>query len=334
MVKIAVDVGFGKVKGSSSNGKLVEFPSVIGDFHPVKFVSGLEKNPTSNLVIKYNQKQYFLGQAALKQSKPQATVDKDRTVAEEGLVLLMGALSVLTDQTSESINAVVGLPVMHYESLKEKYITSVKQLHIVDCLALTGELVTRKFLTVAAVKVLPQPMGTLFDCLLNESGDIVNSKLATENVGIIDIGYNTLDLARVDSLDFINPRSTSFSGLGIFSAFQYLSGEIYRNLGIEISAEHIEPIVRKGELSISGKTLSIESYKQSAFREAAKQIVSRVKSYWPDRWSLDEIIISGGGAFLLGEYLLQEFQNAHIASNPMFANVSGYLKFGKKVWKS
>lgn len=335
MVTIAVDVGFGKVKGFSDKGKMIDFPSVIGDFHPVQFVSGLGNDQIQNLVIGYNHKQYFLGEAALKQSKPQATVDKDRTVSEEGLVLLMGALSLLVgEKVSDSFNMIVGLPVMHYESLKDTYIAAIKKLHIIDNLSLTGELLNRKYLTIAAVKVLPQPMGTFFDNLLNENGEIVNSKLATENVGIIDIGYNTLDFARIDNFDFINPRSTSYSGLGIFSAYQNLSVEIYRNLGIEIPPEQIEAIIRKGEMNISGRQISLEQFKQNAFTETARQIISRVKSFWPDRWSLDKIIISGGGASLLGEFLIQEFQQASIGTNPMFANVSGYKKFGRRVWKS
>ena len=303
MVTIAVDVGFGKVKGFSSTGKMIEFPTVIGDFHPVKFISGMEKDPTHNLVIGYNQKKYFLGEAALKQSKPQATVDKDRTVTEEGLVLLIGALSLLIgDKVSDSVNLIVGLPVMHFESLKDKYLNSIKQLNTIDILSLTGELLGRKYITIAAVRVLPQPMGTFFDCLLNDNGEIANSKMASENVGIIDIGYNTLDFTRVDNLDFISPRSTSYSGLGIFSAFQNLSIEIYRSLGIEISAEQIEPLVRKGLINISGQQNSIERYKQIAFSEAARQIISRVKSFSPDRWSLNQIIISGGGVSLLAEF--------------------------------
>lgn len=335
MITIAVDTGYGVVKGFSSISKKIEFPSTIGEFHPVKFISGLEKDLTRNLVIGYNQKRYFVGESALKQSRPQATVDKDRTISEEGLVLLMGALSLLvSEKISEQVNLIVGLPVMHYEPLKDRYINSIRQLQTVDILSLAGELLSRKFITIAAIKVLPQPMGTFFDCLLNDSGEIADSKLATQNVGIVDIGYNTLDFSRIDNLDFINPKSTSYSGLGIYSAFQNLSAEIYRGLGIEIPPENIEPFIRKGEITVAGRPVSIDCYKRTAFSEAAKQIISRIKSFWTDRWNLNQIIISGGGAHLLGEYLIPEFEQAKICANPMFANASGYLKFGKRVWKS
>lgn len=333
MNKIAVDVGFGRVKAFSDSGQSISFPSVIGEFHPIRFTSGIDKDPVSNLAIGYHQKQYFVGESALKQAKPQATIDKERTVTEEGLVLLMGALSLIhSDKTFAPVNLILGLPVMHYDSLKDKYIEEVKREHIVENLSLLGDLTNRQCFVIPEIKVLPQPLGTFFGCLLNDEGDIVNSRLASERIGIIDIGHNTLDIAWVDSLEFINLRSTSFSGLGMFSAFQNLALDLYQNLGVEIPTENIEQFIRQGEIKISGRTISIEPYKKRAFSETAKQILSRVKSFWPDRWNLDQIIISGGGATLLGEYLLNEFQQAYIVSNPMYANASGYLKFGNRIW--
>lgn len=334
MLKIAADMGYSTTKGMSSTGKVKEFPSVFGVYHPIKFTTGMEQDPESNLVIGYNQKRNFVGKSALKQSKAQATVDKDRTINDENDLFAVTMINILTpDKIAESINLVVGLPVNHYDLLKEKCISSMQKTHMIESYSLTGELIRRKYITIPAVKVLPQPVGTFFDCLLNEQGEIANSSLASSKVGIIDLGYYTCDLAWIDYLDFISPQSMSFSGIGIFSIYQNLSLEIFRNYGIEIPIEHLEPLVQKGELNISGRQVSIEPLKRKAFEEAAKQIISRVKSHWPNRWNLDQIIIAGGGAILLGEYLTSEFQQAIIASNPRFSNVAGYLKFGTRVWR-
>lgn len=335
MLKMAIDVGFGRTKGESSAGSRVDFPSVIGEFHPVKFISGMENDPASNLAIGYNYRHWFVGDSALKQSTPQATVDKERTISEEGLTLLAAAMTLLApDKSTEFINLVIGLPVMHYETLKQKYLTAAKTQHVVDRISLSGDKVDRKYFSVSDAKVLPQPFGTLFDRILNERGELIDKTLATGKIGIIDIGYNTLDLARADNLEYINPRSTSFSGLGMFTAFQALSTEIYRNMGIEIPPERIESVIRKGEIKVSGQPVSIEKYKWTAFQEAASQVLSRVKSTWPDRWELDQILITGGGAILLGGYLQSELgQQAQVVNNPVFANVAGYLKFAQRVWR-
>lgn len=333
MIKMAVDVGFGRVKALASNGRRIGFPSVIGDFNPVQFVLGMASDLISQLVVDYAGKQHFVGESALKQSTPQATVDKERTVSEEGTTLLAAAMTLLTEEQTEAIKLVVGLPVMHYDTLKQRYLQATKTIHQIDLLSLTGQILSRKYLPVLDVKVLPQPFGTFFDRLLDEKGEIRDPALAEGKVGIVDIGYNTLDLARVDSLEFINPRSTSFSGLGLFTSFQVLSGGIYREFGVEIPPERLEPVVRSGELRVGGKVVSIEHLKQQAFREAANQIISRIKSVWPDRWELDRVIISGGGAIGLGEYLRSELkQEVQIVEEPVYANASGYLKFAERVW--
>lgn len=335
MINMAVDVGFGRVKGAASNNRRVNFPSVVGEFRPVRFTSGMEGNdPIEHLAIEYNKKRWFVGESALKQSTPQATVDMERTVSEEGITLLLGAMANLVEQTPQRLNLVVGLPVMHYGKLKQKYYDAVYDTHFVDILKPSGALLARAILIVEGVKVLPQPLGTLFHVLLNERGELTDTRLATGKIGIIDIGYNTLDLARADSLEFIDPRSTSFSGIGMFSAFQALSNELYKNLGVEIPPERLEPLIRDGEVKIAGRRVEIGEYKKAAFWAASDQILSRVKSVWPDRWELDRILITGGGAVLLGEYLAAEFkQQAQIVSSPVFANVSGYLKFAARAWR-
>jgi len=333
MQHMAIDVGFGGTKAVSSNGRRANFVSVVGDFHLVAFVSGMN-DANSNLVIDYNSKKNFVGESALKQSLPRATVDTDRTVTDEGMTLLAAAMALLAEDSATTTNMVVGLPVRHYETLKNQYLKQVHTLHVIDQLTLTGGLIERKYVSVEQTKILPQPFGAFFDLILDDKGNLIREDLAKGKVGIVDIGYNTLDLARADQLEYINPRSTSFAGQGIYSAFQTLSGELYRSFKVEIPPERIEPIVRSGQLKIAGKETSIVNQQEIAFKEAAAQIISRIKSLWPDRWELDQILLAGGGAILLGKYLKAELgDQAVIADDAAFANVNGYLKFARRIWK-
>jgi hypothetical protein len=335
MEHMAIDVGFGGTKAVASNGRKASFISVVGDFHPVAFVSGMN-DATSNLVIDYNSRKSFVGESALKQSIPRATVDTDRTVTDEGMTLLAAAMALLAEGPATNTNMVVGLPVRHYETLKNQYLKQVHAIHAIDLLTPTGGLIERKFVSVEQARVLPQPFGAFFDLILDDKGKLTSESedLANGKVGIVDIGYNTLDLARADQLEYINPRSTSFAGQGIFSAFQALSSELYRSFKVEIPPERIEPIVRSGRIKVAGKETPIFIQQETAFKEAAAQIISRIKSLWPDRWELDRILLAGGGSILLGKYLQAEFsEQAVIAADPAFANVNGYLKFARRVWK-
>jgi hypothetical protein len=51
----------------------------------------------------------------------------------------------------------------------------------------------------------------------------------------------------------------------MFTIFQTLSGEIYRNLGVEIPPEKIEPAIQSGELKISGRMVDIGQYKRGLY---------------------------------------------------------------------
>lgn len=331
----AVDVGFGRTKAVSSFGNFYDFPSLIGKFKPVIFSAGMENSPiTSRLAVSINRKDWYVGEAAIKQSTPQNTIDPLRTVSEEGIVLLISALAILAKESPGLVQLVTGLPVAHYQRLKDRYIAALGGCtYFTNLLAPSGKIESSIMIVIEESKVIPQPMGTYFDVILDDEGQLKDTRLAAGKVGIIDIGYNTLDLARVDELEFVSTRSTSFSGMGIFASFQALSTEIYRNLSLEVPPEKLEPLVKSKEIMVAGKSVSIEELKKSAFQRTAAEIVSRVKSTWPDRWELERILITGGGAVLLSEYLLPEFEGqASLANAAQFANVNGYLKFGKRIW--
>ncbi len=333
--RVGADIGFGRYKVVDDRGRRESGLSVIGDFQPLPSISGVENG--KYLAVEYKDRRYYVGEAALIQSTPRATVDKRRNVSEEGLILLNTALAVTMDEPSDHIRLVVGLPVLHYEELKTDYKNIVMGQHRIAIIAPSGKIRFDKTIIVDDARVLPQPMGTYFNLLLDDTGQMTAaSKLyATGKVGIIDIGYNTLDPARIDGLDFIGFRSTSFSRMGMVTAYQELANIIYQDHHVEIATEKMEAYLQQGYLSVAGKGVDLEHMKEAAFKTAAVKIASRIKSFWPDMWELDLIVLAGGGAELLGAYIKMdpEFARAIVVPEPMFANANGYLKFAKKVWK-
>jgi plasmid segregation protein ParM len=331
--KVAVDVGFGRVKALADTGREISFPAAVGEYRPLKFAAGEEEA----LAVGYRGRNWWVGEAALEQATTRQTVDRARTVGEEGMTLLAAALAQVTEKDHELVNLVIGLPVKFYENMKTRYAEMARDVHKIDILSPAGLPATsRRVVIVDQVKVLPQPIGTLYNELLNDKGQIVNKDLAAGKIGIIDIGFNTLDLARTNRLTFINPQSDSFSGLGMFKAYQELAAGLYRRLEIELSPEHLDPVVRTGKVKIAGRQHDVTGLIDEAFQAAAEDILSRVKSLWPDRerWQLDQVLITGGGGALLGKYLAPLLEvPARLVDNPVMANVRGYLKFAGKVWQ-
>jgi plasmid segregation protein ParM len=333
MVTMGIDVGFGRVKAISNSGKRVAFRAAIGEYQPVKFKSGMGPSDDVSVAIEYEGRQIYVGEAALKQSTPEATIDPRRTVTFEGMALLMAAFSLLTpERIVESVNLVVGLPVKHYSRLKEEYIEAAKRTH--TFFELSDGVKVRKNINVMDIKVLPQPFGTCFDQLLDDAGNIQDEAIANGNVGIIDNGYNTLDLLRVEGLEYIEPRSNSFSEMGIFAVCRALSEKFYQKFGVDISPEKIEPYLEKDIITIHGKDVSIKEIKAECYQAEAANVISRVKSTWPDYALLQRDILTGGGIINISTHLQEALGGgAVVVSDPMWGNVNGYRKFAKRVWK-
>lgn len=330
MINMAVDVGFGRTKGIASTGERVCFESMIGNFVPVNFSTGLTKTNYRN-IIQYKSRRYYVGAAAAKQSTANASIEKNRTISEEGIILLMAALGNLCQHTIETINLVVGLPILHYD-LKNDYINAVIGKHEFEFLDPFGGLDKQRHITVKDIIVLPQPMGTYFKYAIDENGDL-NKEFVQQKVGIADNGYNTFDLAYIDNMEYIEKKSTSISKLGMFAICQALQKGIYDTLGVEIPLEEIEQYIDKKEIKVKGEVKNIIDIKKRAFEVAAYNTISRMKSEWTDYELLDQIIISGGTSIHIGEYQKKALgKHAIIDSDPMWSNCEGYLRYAGKVW--
>ncbi len=333
MKNVAVDAGFGRIKAVDQE-KAISFPSLLAHYRKVRFTTGMEGNgdPTANMVIESDGRRYFVGEAAGKQGVVQNTIDRDRAVSEEAKLLTLGALALLINESPEHINLVAGLPVSHYASLKERYTANLKQTHYFNHLDISGNLISKNIFNIHQVKVIPQPLGTLFNLLLDEKGELCRAELAGESICIVDVGYHTADLLRADALEFIDRKSASYP-LGLFGAFNEISEELSRTHDIDAPPEALENIVKSGSIRVGGKAISVQDQIQQAFNRSAGQLISKLKSLWPDRWQLDRIIVTGGGGQLLYNHLSQHLDQAvELAERPVFANAKGYMKLAARTW--
>lgn len=334
MKNYAIDAGFGRTK--ATDGKTTcDFPSLVAAYRPVRFISGMESNdPTARMVLECDYgDRYYIGSAAARQGIAQSTIDKERAVSTEGKLLSLAAMGILAEEETEHVNLVAGLPVSHYSGLKNRYYNAMHQTHRFSLLKLTGEVEKQLIINVVNLKIIPQPLGTLFDMLLGETGEVERAELASENVGIIDIGYHTADMARADSLEFIDRKSASYP-LGLFGAYSELSESINQEHGIEAAPESLEGVMKTGYITIGGGIVDVQRLTTQALKAAAGQIASKVKSLWPDRWQLNRIIITGGGGTTLYNYLVAALEEkAELAETAIYANVRGYYKLAARSWR-
>ena len=325
----AVDLGFGAVKAISS-ARQVEFPSAIGTFRPIRFTSGMEgKDLQDRLCVEFEGKRYFVGSIAYLQSNPRATMNKERFTSSEGLALLMAALALLSTNQAEEVKLIAGLPVNDFAELKTQYREALLGQHYIQLTNPEGKEGKFYRFDIDDVKILPQPMGSLFDAVLDDAGQLADKSLAGGRLACLDIGKHTTDLALVDALSFVDKSSTSYNDLGLFESLKEISLAL-KGAGYDIPLDNLEPYIR-GSKTLPG----LPQIKEQAFAALAERIVSRVINTWPDLWSFDRVYISGGGAEVIGSYIAEalETDKTIINANATMTNCRGFYKYGQRVFK-
>jgi plasmid segregation protein ParM len=324
----AVDTGYGFTKAIGFNQ--VSFPSAVGDYRPIRFNTGLETAELiDRLAIVYQGKKYFVGPITYLQSNPRITLSAERFTSPEGMALLMSALILTAESQTETIKLVGGLPVAEYARMKDSYTDILRGQHRVSLLGLDGDCSGPFTFNIEEVRLLPQPVGTLFNQVLDDAGQLKERRLAGGRLAVIDIGRYTVDLALLDALQFVDKSSTSFNDLGLFSGYKDISHELKQKQGLDLPADELEPYLTGGKY-LKG----LNMIKEYVFASLAERICSRVLSTWGELWSFDKIYIAGGGALVLGDYIKQGLQveQAEVTEAPTMSNCQGYYKFGKRCW--
>jgi plasmid segregation protein ParM len=327
MIK-AIDLGFGAVKAVSL-GKEVEYPSAVGDFRPIRYTTGMEHQALKEkLCVEFEGNKYFIGNIAYTQSVPRVTMDSERFTSKEGLALMMATLILMSDSQNEDLKLITGLPVDMYKNLKDEYKDTLAGQHKITLLEPDGSVNKLYTFNIEKVNIIPQPMGSILNQVIEADTNDINKELAECRLAVVDIGKHTIDLVVAERSIFVDRLSTSFSDVGIYDAYKDLSLAL-KDIGINISADSLEPYIRNGK-----KLNGLKELKEIAFSGQAEKIKSKVINTWPDIWSFDKIYITGGGAKLFGEQIKNKLNSdqVEVLNDPSFSNCRGYYKSARLAW--
>ncbi len=246
MKRVGIDVGYGYTKAADGVREVV-FPSVIGRAERIRYQSDLvdRVGRFNGLSLGVNGSEYFVGELALQQSRVQFTLlDRSRTTSDQLKLLFLAALSELTGRGHEDVQVVTGLPVEYYQD-RELLAGQLLGQHRVSR---NG---SEQAFSVQAVKVIPQPFGTLFWKILSDDGYIVEERLARARVGIVDVGVYTTDYVLVDWLTYIEKGSGSIP-VAMSTAYGLLAREILDQYGLGLSLHNVDACVRTRSVRVYG----------------------------------------------------------------------------------
>ncbi|EKR9302854.1 ParM/StbA family protein [Enterococcus faecalis] len=272
-------------------------------------------------------------------------VGKDRYAGESGSNfkrMLSFCIATLAQEFSSDdvvqADLVLGLPTEDYNiQLIESLIKAAKRQHSVE---IDGSPVNVK---IAKVHVLPQPIGTFYNFIFNDSGEQINPSLVQQKTGIVDIGgltklFDSLLNFQMDSMEREQKDTGAFT----------LYGEILDQLDMDSSVKpnkyQIEEVVRTG---VASGGSSFVYYPRKAVSENAgldltttikksidmytTQTINEIRNVFTHLSSFDNLIFTGGGSQIINKKLITKaFPNINIifSDDGEFSNVKGFYKYG------
>lgn len=190
---------------------------------------------------------------------------------------------------------------------------------------------------VKEVKVLPQPIGTVYHEMLDKDG-YMNEKAESyleEQITVVDIGGGTLliDTLKNMALDHTARIQTD---KGAFAIYDRIANTATKS-GIKgITSYEIEQILRDGneEEGYFFKPNKNESFNitDTVLKEKIKytrEIINTINTTLKGTSKIDTLLFTGGGSHLIQRSEVQKkFKYANFNSQAEIANANGFYKYG------
>ena len=187
---LGIDIGFGFTKATNGNDTLI-FKSLLGDAADIQFWADFgEGAPTDHIHVTIDENSYFIGDLAEQQSSVlHFTLDQERLLTDYVKLLTLTAVGMLLpeDASPDSpVNLVSGLPIGFFKENHNRFNDLLIGQHTVAYHSPDGRQTAKTFI-VNDVRMLPQPMGSILNLVMDESGQIAKTDLAKQKIGVVDI---------------------------------------------------------------------------------------------------------------------------------------------------
>lgn len=314
-----IDIGYSHTKAVSKKQRTI-FPSVVGTPDQASF----SINGSTGLILT-TPSHVQVGEGAVSQSRfLKRREDRSWTESEEWYNLFLASLTEITTASVE-LRIVTGLPVAFYNdkaTVRDRLLGQHK---------VQREGRRAQTFTVAHCNVIPQPFGALLAATLDNRGAITDKQLATGAVGILDVGGKTTNLLSVNRLSEIG-RETASANVGAWDTVRAMRDWLNAHCpNLELRDHQIIDAIIARQVKYYGEPVDLSGAVDDILEPLAEQVVAEATQLWNGAAGLDAILVSGGGALLLGPYIGRHFRHARVVEIPVFANAVGFWRFAERL---
>ncbi len=169
-------------------------------------------------------------------------------------------------------------------------------------------------LNIESVTIASQPVGAMFDYLINSRGEMTPDKkaISQKEIGIVGIGMNTVDLLVVNKLAPVE-RFVAGENIGVRRLLEQ-SGDGFYTL------QERDDQLRAGTLDISQARPIWE-----------REVLSLINRKWEDLFKrFAAIVVVGGGSIIMRDALVKRFGGkCYIPDDPVLATARGLHKYSR-----
>jgi len=319
---IGIDLGYSHTK-FSVNSHCGIFPSVVGSPETAAFsLSGDDR-----IALETPSGTVHVGQAVLDQSRfISRPEDRGWITSDEYYWLFLAALSEATTTFFAEVFVVTGLPIAYYREDRKNLQGIIRKKHQVR----RADHV--QTFDVVECRVVPQPFGALASVAFGPDGQTADADMLNKPVGIIDVGGHTTNLLSMRNAQSVD-RATGSVNMGAWdivrSVKEYLSTH---TPGLAPSDYEVIEAIKARSIPYYGRDMDLSEVVEEALGHFRRQVLAEATHLWNHGADLYAILVAGGGAHLIGDDLLAHFSDharVRIVDNPVYANATGYVRFGR-----
>lgn len=255
------------------------------------------------ILVEYEGSKYIIGE------KGNYSTDLMKSQHENTKLLILTAIGLSYPDSVISTNMVTGLPIALYSKQKQQ----MKDLFKRDATHQITINNQKKYIRFLNIEIFPESAGAFY------------SQSEYKDALILDIGGLSIDIALFEQQKLIKYSTYS---MGIMKLYSKLANHINAQYDLSLTEWDIEKVMKEG-LYING--LRVELDTDYLIHEHIEEIMERLKLEY-DIKTMKNILMTGGGSYLLHRYLIKHIPHSKLMANSQFSNAIGYANIGKVIF--
>lgn len=342
LFKIAIDPGYGYLKGINQNGDVIRLPSLVGSAHD-RSLSNLLGEETGNelnqLHIKYEDndlsEEFFVGELAKESKNATYNFDQNKINHLSTRVLIATGVALLAPNYAEKLWIGAGLPLEFYNAQKDDFKARLQNFRA--SITLLDKKIKRD-IQFEKVTISAQGATSVYDGLLHPNGKPRYPDIMRKGslIASINWGTRTVDVVVFEAAERfkIKPElSFTIDDAGSMEIRRMVQRAFNQKTGGAISLVEAERIINnEGQIYYNREDYDFTEQINSAKHSVANLVINSLISRWGNQASFIRAIFLSGGTVLdlKGALDLSKLPaHALVSDDPQFSDARGMLHLMK-----